>query len=66
MFARGLLKRVVTRMYFPDEEAANAEDPVLLGLDPQQRATLVSQPEEDGVRFDIVLQGDRQTTFFAV
>ncbi len=66
VFARGLLKRVVTRMYFPDEEAANAEDPVLLGLDPQQRATLVSQPEEDGVRFNIVLQGDRQTTFFAV
>jgi protocatechuate 3,4-dioxygenase alpha subunit len=66
VFARGLLKRVATRMYFPDEEAANAEDPVLLGLDPEQRATLVAQAENGGLRFDIVLQGAGQTTFFAV
>jgi protocatechuate 3,4-dioxygenase alpha subunit len=66
VFARGLLKRVATRMYFPDEEAANAEDPVLLGLDEHQRKTLVAHPETDGLRFDIVLQGAGQTTFFAV
>lgn len=66
VFARGLLKRVATRMYFPDEEAANAEDPVLLGLDPEQRATLVAHAEDGGLRFDIVLQGAGQTTFFAV
>ena len=66
VFARGLLKRVATRMYFPDEGAANAEDPVLLGLEPEQRATLIAQPEGGGLRFDIVLQGARQTTFFAV
>jgi protocatechuate 3,4-dioxygenase alpha subunit len=66
VFARGLLKRVATRMYFPDEEAANAEDPVLLGLDPEQRATLVAQADDGGLRFDIVLQGAGQTTFFAV
>jgi protocatechuate 3,4-dioxygenase, alpha subunit len=67
VFARGLLKRVATRMYFPDEEAANAEDPVLLGLEPMERATLVARTEGDGgLRFDIVLQGPGQTTFFAV
>ncbi len=66
VFARGLLKRVATRMYFPDEGAANAEDPVLLGLEPEQRATLIAHPEGGGLRFDIVLQGARQTTFFAV
>lgn len=66
VFARGLLKRVATRMYFPDEEAANAEDPVLLGLEPEQRATLVAKAEDRGLRFDIVLQGAGQTTFFAV
>jgi protocatechuate 3,4-dioxygenase alpha subunit len=66
VFARGLLKRVATRMYFPDEDAANAEDPVLLGLEPEQRATLVAHAEDGGLRFDIVLQGAGQTTFFAV
>ena len=65
VFARGLLKRVATRMYFPDE-AANAEDPVLLGLEPEERATLVARAEQDGLRFDVVLQGPGQTTFFAV
>jgi len=66
VFARGLLKRVATRMYFPDEEAANAEDPVLLGLEPEERATLVARAEDGALRFDIVLQGTGQTTFFAV
>ncbi len=66
VFARGLLKRAATRMYFPDEEAANAGDPVLLGLEPRERATLVAREEDGGLRFDIVLQGDGQTTFFAV
>jgi protocatechuate 3,4-dioxygenase, alpha subunit len=66
IFARGLLKRVATRLYFPDEEAANAEDPVLLGLEPAERATLVARAEGGALRFDIVLQGAGQTTFFAV
>ena len=66
IFARGLLKRVATRMYFPDEEVANAEDPVLLGLEPEERATLVARAEDGAFRFDIVLQGAGHTTFFAV
>jgi protocatechuate 3,4-dioxygenase alpha subunit len=64
-FARGLLKPVLTRIYFPDEEAANAADPVLAALDPEQRATLIATPEAVGAyRFDIRLQGDGQTVFF--
>jgi protocatechuate 3,4-dioxygenase alpha subunit len=66
VFARGLLKRVATRMYFPDEEAANAEDPVLVGLESEERATLLARAEDRALRFDIVLQGRGQTTFFAV
>ena len=66
VLARGLLKRVVTRLYFPDEESANAEDPVLLALEPEERATLVAGLEDGALRFDIALQGPRQTTFFAV
>jgi protocatechuate 3,4-dioxygenase, alpha subunit len=66
VFARGLLKRLATRMYFPDEEASNAEDPVLLGLDAGERASLVAREEDRALHFDIVLQGHEQTTFFAV
>ena len=65
VFARGLLKPVLTRMYFPDEPA-NAGDPVLAGLPEAERATLVGVPDGDGVRFDVRLQGDRQTVFFAL
>ena len=66
VFARGLLKHAVTRLYFPDEAEANAADPVLSRLSPQQRATLVAVAEDGGLRFDIRLQGPGHTTFFAV
>jgi protocatechuate 3,4-dioxygenase, alpha subunit len=67
VFARGLLKRLVTRIYFPDEAEANAEDPVLSAVeDPEGRNTLVAIPEEGGLRFDIHLQGDGETAFFVV
>jgi protocatechuate 3,4-dioxygenase, alpha subunit len=66
VFARGLLKHVVTRMYFPDEEQANANDPVLAGLDEAARPSLVATSDGHGLRFDIRLQGPAQTTFFAV
>lgn len=64
--ARGLLKQLVTRIYFPDEGAANADDAVLSELSEDERATLVARPEDGGLRFDIRLQGAGQTTFFAV
>jgi len=70
VFARGLLDRVVTRIYFPDEAQANAADPVLAAIaDPARRSTLVAvaDPDQPGAfRFDIHLQGDRETVFFDV
>jgi protocatechuate 3,4-dioxygenase alpha subunit len=66
VFARGLLNRVVTRIYFPDEAEANAADPVLSQLDEAERATLVAVAEGDGYRFDVRLQGPDETVFFAV
>jgi protocatechuate 3,4-dioxygenase alpha subunit len=67
VFARGLLHRVVTRIYFADEPEANAADPVLGGIgDERARATLLAWPDGDGYRFDIHLQGDDETVFFAV
>ena len=68
VFARGLLDRVVTRIYFPDEPEANAADPVLATItEPTRRDTLVAAPTPDGgLRFDIRLQGDRETVFFEV
>jgi protocatechuate 3,4-dioxygenase, alpha subunit len=70
VFARGLLGRLVTRIYFPDEEAANRADPVLAAIaDPGRRATLVAmaQPGRAGeFRFDIRLQGEGETVFFDV
>jgi protocatechuate 3,4-dioxygenase alpha subunit len=66
LFARGLLDRVVTRIYFADEADANTEDAVLRGLSEEQRRTLVAEPTGDGYRLDIHLRGDRETVFFAV
>jgi len=71
VFARGLMDRVVTRIYFPDEVAANAADPVLASIaDPGRRATLIAELPPGGVpwefRFDVRLQGSRETVFFDV
>jgi protocatechuate 3,4-dioxygenase, alpha subunit len=68
VFARGLLRHLVTRMYFPDEEEGNASDPILnLIEDPAVRSTLVARTREGGVlQFDIRLQGEGETVFFAV
>ena len=67
IFARGVLKRIATRIYFPDEAEANDADPILTSIeDPEERATLVAVEEDGALRFDIRLQGDRQTAFFAV
>ena len=65
VFARGLLRRVVTRIYFPDEDEANANDPILSSIeDPGFRRTLVAHDEGDALRYDIHLQGENQTAFF--
>jgi protocatechuate 3,4-dioxygenase beta subunit len=65
VFARGLLKRLVTHIYFPDEQEANAIDPVLSSIEDQElRRTLIARDEGDALRFDIHLQGEGQTAFF--
>ncbi|HEV2376443.1 MAG TPA: protocatechuate 3,4-dioxygenase subunit alpha [Streptosporangiaceae bacterium] len=67
VFARGLLDRVVTRVYFPDEEAANAADPVLTTIaDEHRRGTLIAVAGPGGFRFDIRLQGPGETVFFDI
>jgi protocatechuate 3,4-dioxygenase, alpha subunit len=64
IFARGLLKRLVTRIYFPNEPL-NSADAVLNSVAPARRATLISQVAgPDVLRFDIVLQGENETVFF--
>ena len=66
VFARGLLDRVVTRVYFPEDADAHASDPVLSGLGEAARSTLIAVREGDGYRFDVRLQGPDETTFFAL
>jgi protocatechuate 3,4-dioxygenase alpha subunit len=66
VFARGLLNRVVTRIYFADEHELNAHDAVLQSVPEERRATLLAQPAEDGYRFDVHLQGEGETVFFAI
>jgi protocatechuate 3,4-dioxygenase alpha subunit len=66
IFARGILDRVVTRIYFADEAEANAEDVVLQSVPADRRDTLLATPDGDGYRFDVFLQGERETVFFAV
>jgi protocatechuate 3,4-dioxygenase, alpha subunit len=62
VFARGLLHRVVTRIYFADDPA----DPVLSSVDPERRHTLIATPDEFGYTFNIRLQGADETVFFDV
>jgi protocatechuate 3,4-dioxygenase alpha subunit len=63
--ARGINLGLHTRLYFPDEAAANAEDPILARIEhPARIATLLAERTEDGYAFDIRLQGERETVFF--
>jgi protocatechuate 3,4-dioxygenase, alpha subunit len=69
LFARGLLKRLVTRIYFPDE-SLNASDAILNAVPSARRSTLIARAEslspQPTLRFDIVLQGENETVFFDV
>lgn len=66
--ARGINVGLHTRMYFPDEAEANAEDPILSRIEHRSRVpTLLAQPDGDGAwRFDIHLQGPDETIFFDI
>lgn len=66
LFMRGLLLRLVTRMYFPDERA-NARDPILSLIESGRRPTLVATADAANpsrLHWDIRLQGDQETVFF--
>jgi protocatechuate 3,4-dioxygenase alpha subunit len=64
--ARGINLGLHTRIYFPDEAAANTEDPLLSQIDPARAATLVAQGTDTHYTFDIHLQGDNETVFFDI
>jgi protocatechuate 3,4-dioxygenase alpha subunit len=65
VFARGMLKQAVTRIYFPDD-AANARDPVLVRVEAARRGTLIAKaaPGAAQLEWNVVLQGAEETVFF--
>jgi protocatechuate 3,4-dioxygenase, alpha subunit len=64
LFMRGLLKQLVTRLYFPDEPA-NAEDAVLNLVPAERRGTLIARKKGEGaLEWNVVLQGRNETVFF--
>jgi len=66
VFMRGMLRHAYTRIYFSDE-AANASDPVLGLVDEAaRRTTLIAQraSAKPEYRWDVVMQGERETVFF--
>ncbi|MGP4992874.1 protocatechuate 3,4-dioxygenase subunit alpha [Glutamicibacter ardleyensis] len=66
VFARGLLNRLFTRIYLPEDTRALDNDPLLSSLTEAQRKTLIATREKDGsLRFDIRLQGEDETVFLA-
>jgi protocatechuate 3,4-dioxygenase, alpha subunit len=66
VLARGVLTRLVTRLYFADEPS-NADDPILALVPAERRVTLLAKRmAADRYRFDLKLQGEGETVFFDV
>jgi protocatechuate 3,4-dioxygenase alpha subunit len=66
VFTRGLLRRLVTRIYFPDE-AANAGDFILSHVEPARRETLIAKKtggQSGALQWNVIMQGDEETVFF--
>lgn len=65
VFMRGLLKHLLTRIYFPDDPG-NADDPILLLVSADRRATLIAKrsPAKATLQWNLVLQGEHETVFF--
>lgn len=68
IFTRGLSRQLITKMYFPDEAVANANDPLVAKVPADQRSRLVAQVGElpRHLHFNIKLQGDDESVFFSV
>ena len=68
VFMRGLLRRLVTRIYFPDEPA-NAGEFVLNLVEPERRATLIAKQSVNQIgtlEWNVILQGTDETVFFDI
>ncbi|MEN2738409.1 protocatechuate 3,4-dioxygenase subunit alpha [Microbacterium sp. X-17] len=66
VFARGLPDKLHTRIYLPDDIEALAADPFLASLPSEERESLIAARTPDGgLRFDVRLQGERETVFLA-
>ena len=66
VFGRGLLNRLFTRIYLPEDTEALGNDPLLSSLSEEDRSTLIAQRLEDGsLRFDVHLQGEHETVFLS-
>ncbi|AVO46911.1 protocatechuate 3,4-dioxygenase subunit alpha [Phreatobacter cathodiphilus] len=65
VFGRGMLKQLFTRVYFEDE-ASNAEDPILALVPEARRGTLIARKNGHTFTLDIRLQGEGETVFFDV
>ncbi|HXX14216.1 MAG TPA: protocatechuate 3,4-dioxygenase subunit alpha [Candidatus Eremiobacteraceae bacterium] len=66
VFMRGLLRRLITRIYFP-EEPGNSEDYALNLVEPSRRPTLIARksPKREGsLEWNVILQGTDETVFF--
>ncbi|MFJ5862150.1 protocatechuate 3,4-dioxygenase subunit alpha [Pseudarthrobacter sp. NPDC092439] len=64
IFARGLMNRLFTRVYLPEDQEALAKDALLRSLEPERRSTLVARRDPDGgLTWDIRLQGEGETVF---
>ncbi len=64
VFMRGLLKHLMSRIYFPDETAANESDPVLRLVPAGRRGTLLARGAGEALEWNVVLQGEGETVFF--
>ncbi|CAN7666209.1 protocatechuate 3,4-dioxygenase subunit alpha [Mesorhizobium sp. LjRoot246] len=63
--ARGINLGLHTRLYFSDEEKANAEDPILARIEHRVRVpTLIAERQGNTYIFDVHLQGEKETVFF--
>jgi protocatechuate 3,4-dioxygenase alpha subunit len=63
IFARGVLKRIISRIYFEDE-LSNSTDSVLLSIPTERRSTLIAKKSADGYHLDFNLQGEHESVFF--
>lgn len=63
LFARGLLDRLLTRLYLPDDPALLAADPLLAALPDDRRGTLIADENDGVLRWDVRLAGEQETVF---